>query len=122
MNDKTLIKWFSVLSVIGMIFGIVYSFFGLGILPVSKDVLVPWGNGVYGSTMIGFFVLLFFVGRLAFRNGDITLMKVMLYSLFSWLIIEASFSIYYEIYFNFAVDAVLMIFFGYPLLKRIQQR
>lgn len=121
MSQKAYITWFSVLGVIGTLFGIVYAFFGLGILPVSREVLIPWGNGVYGATLIGFMVTVFFAGRHAFRKNDVGLMKALLFGIFAWLITEALFSLYYGVYFNFAVDACLTLFFGFPLIRMIRR-
>ncbi len=121
MNSKFLTTWFSTLAAIGVVFGIVYSFFGLDVFPVFENVGTGWGNGVYGSTLIGFCVLLFFAGRHAFQNNDIGLMKALLYGLFSWLVIEALFSIYYKVFLNVGVDVLLMLFLGFPLFKRIKQ-
>ena len=120
MNQRAYIIWFSILGIIGTLFGIVYAFFGLGILPVSKEVLVPWGNGVYGATLIGLSVTIFFAGRHAFAKNDVGLMKALLFGTFAWLITEALFSIYYSVYFNVAVDVGLMLFFGVPLIKAIR--
>ncbi len=110
---------------VGVLFGIFYAFFGLKSLPVYQK-FVPdtaytaWSNGLYGSTFIGFSVLLFFVGRYAFQKNDSVLMKALLYGIMSWLIVEAFFSFYYGIYINVAVDVVLAIVLGFPLVKGIQ--
>ena len=126
MGQKHLILYFSVIGAIGTLFGIFYAFFGLGGFPAYKaliptEVLVPWSNGLYGSTFIGFSVLLFFVGRHAFQNNDKGLMKALLYGIFAWLIIEALFSFYYKVYFNVGVDVALMALTGLPLIKGIQR-
>jgi hypothetical protein len=101
------------------------SFFGLAGFPaycelIPKEVIAPWSNGLYGSTFIGFSVLLFFVGRHAFRENDTELMKALLYGIFAWLIIEAAFSFYYAVFFNVGVDLLLALFLGFPLIKGIQ--
>ena len=120
MNQKNFVIWFSILGIIGTLFGIVYAFVGLGILPVQRDVLIPWGNGVYGATLIGFSVTIFFAGRHAFSKNDPGLMKALLFGTFAWLITEALFSLYYGVYFNVGVDVILMLFFGFPLIKMIR--
>ncbi len=120
INQKNFVNWFSILGIIGTLFGIVYAFFGLAIFPVSRDVLLLWGNGVYGATLIGFSVTIFFAGRHAFRKNDSNLMKALLFGIFSWLIVEALFSLYYGVYFNFGVDLTLIVFFGFPLIKMIR--
>ena len=115
----------SVVGVVGMLFGIFYAFFGLESLPVYQK-FVPdaaytaWSNGLYGSTFIGFSVLLFFVGRYAFQKSDTALMKALLYGIMSWLIVEALFSFYYGIYINVGVDIVLAIVLGFPLVRGVR--
>lgn len=126
MNQKNFILWFSIVGIIGVLFGIFYAFFGLEGFPpydalIPKDVITPWSNGLYGSTFIGFSVLLFFVGRHAFQKNDKGLMKALLYGIFAWLIVEALFSLYYEVFFNVGVDILLMVLFGFPLLKGIRR-
>lgn len=125
MKRKGLEIWISIAGIIGILFGIFYSFFGLSGFPaygvlIPKDVITPWSNGLYGSTFIGFSVLLFFVGRHAFQKNDTRLMKALLYGIYSWLIVEAAFSVYYGVYFNVVVDILLAIVLGYPLFKGIQ--
>ena len=78
--------WISIAGIVGVLFGIFYAFFGLGGFPaynalIPKEVLTPWSNGLYGSTFIGFSVLLFFAGRHAFQNNDKGLMKALLYGI-----------------------------------------
>ncbi len=125
MKQKSLENWISIAGIIGVLFGIFYAFFGLSGFPaygmlIPKDVITPWSNGLYGSTFIGFSVLLLFVGRHAFENNDTKLMKVLLYGIFSWLIVEAAFSLYYSVFFNVGVDIVLALFLGFPLIKGIR--
>ena len=54
MSTQHLTLWFSVVSTILVLWGIVFAFFGLGILPVhNKDVLLAWESAIYGAIMIG---------------------------------------------------------------------
>lgn len=127
MNRKNSIKFFSIVGVIAILFGIFYGLFGLDGLPpyqkfVPSDVYVGWSQGLYGSTFIGFGALLFFVGRHAFQKNDKALMKALLYGINAWLIVEALFSLYYGIYFNVGVDIVLIAFLSYPLIKGIKTK
>jgi hypothetical protein len=125
MKQKSLITWISIAGIIGILFGIFYAFFGLVGFPayrvlIPTEVITPWSNGLYGSIFIGFSVLLFFVGRHAFQKNDTGLMKILLYGIYSWLIVEAVFSLYYSVYFNVGVDLALAVFLGYPLIKGMQ--
>ena len=113
--------WFSIVSAIGMLWGIVFAFFGLGVLPpLNTEVLIPWGNGVYGSTLIGLSTTFFLVGRNAFRKNDAELMKALLYGIFTWLVIEASFSLYYRVFLNVGVDIGVAILLSFPLIRGIR--
>ena len=110
--------WFSTISVILVLWGIVFAFFGLDILPViNKDILLPWESALYGAIMMGWGVTLLMVGRIAFRRNDVELMKAMLYGIVLWLIVEGLFSAYLGVWFNVGVDIGVLILFSYPIIK-----
>jgi hypothetical protein len=121
MNQKRMVAWFSAVSIILILFGILYAFWGLGILPVQKDVLLQWESALYGAIMMGWGTTLFFAGRLAFRRNDIDLMKMLLSGVIVWLVVEALFSAYLGVWFNVGVDIGVLLLFGIPLIKSIQK-
>jgi hypothetical protein len=127
MNIKKSGIWFCTVSVILILFGILYYFLGLkifvrfGILPADKEVLLDWESALYGAIMIGWGVTLFLLGRLAFRRQDKEIMKILLYGIVLWLITEAIFSFYLGVYFNVGVDIAVAILFAFPLIKAIRQ-
>src|SRR5512138_382006 len=104
MKPKRMVAWFSTVSIILILFGVLYAFFGLGILPVDRHVLLQWESALYGAIMMGWGTTLFFIGRLAFRRNDLDLMKTLLYGLAVWLVVEAAFSAFLGIWFNVGVD------------------
>jgi hypothetical protein len=108
--------WFSTVSIILALFGVLYAFFGLGILPVQRAVLLQWESALYGAIMMGWGTTLFFVGRLAFQRNDPELMKTLLYGLIVWLVVEALFSAYLGVWFNVGVDIGVLMLFSIPLL------
>lgn len=73
--------WFSAVSIILILAGIVFAFLGLRILPARGNVLLQWESAIYGAIMMGWGTTLFFAGRLAFRRDDPDLMKSLLYGL-----------------------------------------
>jgi cation transport ATPase len=122
MNNKLLMTWFSVVSVILVLVGAFFAFFGLGVLPVNKDVLLQWESAIYGAIMIGWGATLLYAGRLAFRRNDTELMKILLVGLAAWLIVEALFSLYLGVFFNVGVDIGVLALFSFPLIKAIRER
>ena len=117
MNRHRLTIWFSIISTILVLFGIVYVFFGLSVLPVDKKVLLDWESGIYGAIMIGWGINLFLVGRIAFRRADQPLMKAVLYGLVAWLVFEAGVSAFLGVWFNVGVDVGVFALFSFPLIK-----
>lgn len=117
MNSKFLANWFSVISVILVLWGIVFAFLGLDVLPVNKDVLLPWESALYGAIMMGWGMTLLMVGRIAFSRNDAELLKAMLYGIVLWLIVEGLFSAYFGVWFNVVVDICVLILFSLPIIK-----
>jgi hypothetical protein len=108
-------------SFILILFGILYCVAGLKILPVDRVVLVDWESAIYGAIMIGWGTTLLLLGRLAFRRLDKELMKILLYGIILWLIVEAAFSFYLGVYFNVGVDIGVAILFAIPIIKTISR-
>jgi hypothetical protein len=122
MDIKLLMLWFSAVSAILVLAGVVFAFFGLDILPVSKNVLLQWESAIYGAIMIGWGATLFLAGRLAFRRNDAELMKILLFGLIVWLVVEAIFSFYLGVFFNVGVDLAVLALFSFPLMKAIREQ
>lgn len=122
MNSNTLMTWFCVISIILVFWGIVFAFFGLDVLPITdKDVLLPWESALYGAIMMGWGITLFLLGRIAFRRNDAELLKVMLYGIGLWLVVEAAFSAYLGVWFNVGVDVAVFGLFSFPLIRSIRE-
>ena len=121
MNIELLMIWFSVVSAILVLAGVVFAFFGLDILPVSNKVLLQWESAIYGAIMIGWGTTLFLAGRLAFRRNDAELMKILLSGLIVWLVVKAIFSFYLGVFFNVGVDLAVLALFSFPLMKAIRE-
>lgn len=122
MNSKFSIAWFCSVSALLVLAGIVFAFFGLGILPVQRNVLLSWESAIYGAIMMGWGTTLFLVGRIAFRRNDVELMVAILCGLALWLTVEALFSAYLGVFFNVGVDIAVFALFSAPLLRAIRRR
>ena len=121
MKSKQMLVWFSIVSIILVLFGVLFAFFGLAILPVQKDVLLQWESALYGAIMMGWGITLFFAGRLALQRNDTDLIKALLYGLSVWLLVEAIFSAALGVWFNVAVDIGVLALFSIPLISNIQK-
>lgn len=103
-----------------VIVGVVFAFFGLKILPVDRETLLPWQSAIYGAIMMGWGTTLLFVGWVAFRRNDSDLLKALVYGLSVWLAVEAAFSIHFKVWFNVGVDIAVFALFGIPLFMAIR--
>jgi len=119
MNLKQLLLWFGSVSTILVIVGVVFAFFGLKILPVDREILLPWESAIYGAIMMGWGTTLLLVGRIAFRRSDPELIKALICGLIIWLVVEAAFSVYFKVWFNVGVDIAVLALFSAPLLKAV---
>lgn len=122
MQRNRMRAWFSSVSIILVLFGALFAFLGLGILPVNRDVLLRWESALYGAIMMGWGTTLFFVGQLAFQRNDPALMKALLYGLIVWLVVEALFSAYLDVWFNVGVDIGVLALFSISLITSIQNK
>lgn len=113
--------WFSITSVILFAAGIFFGIFGLGTMPVERDVLVKFESAIYSTIMMGWGTTIFFAGRLAFKRNDTALMKVILYGLSVWLLCEALVSAYLKVWFNIGVDLAVLFVLSFPLIKALSQ-
>lgn len=118
MKKQPFALWFRIVSVILMLFGILYVFAGLKILPVQRNVLLDWESALYGALMMGWGTTLLLIGRMAFQRNDQELKRALLIGLFVWLAIEASASVWFGVWFNVGVDTVVFALFLVPLLRR----
>lgn len=121
MNDRRWLTWFTLVAAIQALWGVVFAFFGLGVLPViDRAVLLRWESALYGSIMIGWGLTLILVGRLAFRRRDAALLRALLYGVIVWLVIEGLFSAFLRVWFNVGVDVAVLILFCIPLAGQLR--
>jgi hypothetical protein len=117
MNKQQTAVWFRIVSVILVLFGLTYVFFGLKILPVKHN-LVEWESTLYGAIMTGWGVTLLLVGRIAFKQQSKELKQALFIGLAVWLAIEAAASAWFGVWFNVGVDVAVLGLFGVPLLVK----
>ena len=118
MRKQPFALWFRIVSGILILFGILYVFVGLKILPVQRNVLLDWESALYGALMMGWGTTLLLIGRLAFRRDDQALKRTLLIGLLMWLAVEAAASVWFGVWFNVGVDVGVFVLFAVPLLIR----
>ncbi|EFH86888.1 hypothetical protein [Ktedonobacter racemifer] len=118
MRKQPFALWFRIVSVILILFGILYVFVGLKVLPVRRNVLIDWESALYGALMIGWGTTLLLIGRLAFQRDDQALKRALLVGLLMWLAVEAAASVWFGVRFNVGVDVGVFVLFAVPLLRR----
>ena len=110
--------WFLIVAAILVLFGILFVFFGLKVLPVPREVLLPWESSLYGAIMMGWGATLLLTGKIAFRRDDTELKRALLAGLALWLVVEAAASAWFGVWFNVGVDGMVLMLFSFPLFHR----
>jgi hypothetical protein len=122
MNNEQRAVWFKVVSVILILFGLLYVFFGLKIFSenvplIPPNVLLPWESALYGAIMLGWGVTLLLIGQIAFKRDDTELKRILLIGLAVWLLAEGAASAWFGVWFNVGVDAAVLTLFAVPLIR-----
>lgn len=122
MNNRKAGAWFQAVTIILILFGLLYVFFGLRIFSdnaaiIPHDVLLPWESALYGAIMLGWGVTLLLIGKVAFHRDDHDLKRALLIGLAVWLAVEAAASAWFGVWFNVGVDVAVLLLFGIPLLS-----
>lgn len=120
MNESPFATWFQIVTLILILFGLFFAFFGFTVFSetfplIPRAVLLPWVSALYGAILFGWGVSLFLVGRVAFRRKDRELKPALLTGLIAWLSVEAAVSAWLGVWFNVGVDVVVLILFAVPL-------
>jgi hypothetical protein len=122
MNNRGYAAWFRVVTIILILFGLLFVFLGLKVFSdvalIPRDVLLPWESALYGAVMVGWGVTLLLAGRIAFRRDDAELKRALLVGLAIWLAIEAVASAWFGVWFNVGVDVAVLLLFSVPLLSK----
>lgn len=118
LNLNILLRIFTLVSIIGLVWGIIFTLFGFTFFPAAilpRAHLLSWVSSIYGSILVGWSVTLILLGRLAFRRKDTELMNILNIGIFVWLLIEAVASFATDVYFNIGVDILVFLMLTIPL-------
>jgi hypothetical protein len=131
-NERLFADWFRAVTIVLILFGLLYLFFGLKVFsgsrtlfgvtvnPIPQAVLLPWESALYAAIMIGWGATLMLVGRIAFRRDDAELKRALLIGLAVWLAIEAAASLWLGVWMNAGVDVAVLALFSVPLMRRLR--
>lgn len=124
MNKQKLGWWFQAVAIILIAFGVLYTLVGLqlfsepGVGLIPRDVILQWESALYGAIMMGWGVTLLLIGRVAFRQQNKELKRVLFIGVSVWLTVEALASAWFGVWFNVGVDIGVLLLFGIPLLRQ----
>lgn len=75
-----------------------------------------WLLGVSGAVMTSWGVLLFFILRYPFKHREKWAWNCITIALLTWFVVDESFSLYFEVYFNAIFNLGLLLATGLPLI------
>lgn len=86
-------------------------------VPITPGIInfQRWMNGVLGATMIGWGIMMAFVVRFPFRNGEKWAWNCIFWGIGSWYILDTLLSIMYLALFNAVFNTLILLLFGLPL-------
>jgi hypothetical protein len=86
------------------------------IYPVDPLVVPRLVQGVLGATLIGWGVTMLLVSRFAFTTLKPELLRILLYGLLAWAAVDMAVSIFYNAWFNVALNLIIVMVAGIPLI------
>jgi hypothetical protein len=122
-NKNRLFKiWLSATSIGILFFGFFMAFFmDLTTLPLEQSAVTKLILGILGSTMMGWAVMIFFVGRYAFTQKNSFLLKAILVGLIIWFIPDTVISVYLEAYFNVIINMIILVAALIPIIYGLKE-
>lgn len=85
------------------------------VYPVPAQVVPRLVQGVLGATIAGWGATMFLVARYAFEKKQPELLRLLLYGVLVWAPLDVAASIYYQAWFNVALNLVILAAAGVPL-------
>jgi hypothetical protein len=75
-----------------------------------------WIYGVLGATVLGWGVTLAFIASYPFKKKERWSWQAIACGTASWYVLDTSFSVYFGVYFNAALNTVLLLSIALPLI------
>jgi CDP-diglyceride synthetase len=115
MPSTILRNWVLVVSGIVVLAGLAFVFIDPSIYPVDNSIIPRLVQGILGATLMGWGSTMLLVARYAFMNEKPELLRLLLYGFLVWAPIDMVVSIYYQAWFNVALNLAILALAGVPL-------
>jgi hypothetical protein len=115
MSLNILRSWILAVSGVVILAGLGFVFIDPSIYPVDSSVVPKLVQGVLGTTMMGWGATILLVARYAFTNEKPELLRLLLYGFLVWAPADMVISVYYQAWFNIALNLVILALAGIPL-------
>jgi hypothetical protein len=115
MSSNILRSWILAVSGVVILAGLGFIFIDPSIYPVDSSVVPKLVQGVLGATMMGWGATILLVARYAFTNEKPELLRLLLYGFLVWAPADMVISVYYQAWFNVALNLVILALAGIPL-------
>ena len=115
MPSTILRNWVLAVSGIVVLAGLAFVFIDPSIYPVDNSIVPRLVQGVLGATLMGWGSTMLLVARYAFMNEKPELLRLLLYGLLVWAPVDMAVSVYYQAWFNVALNLAILVLAGVPL-------
>ena len=115
MPSTILRSWVLIVSGIVVLAGLAFVFIDPSIYPVDNSIIPRLVQGILGATLMGWGSTMLLVARYAFINEKPELLRLLLYGLLVWAPVDMVVSVYYQAWFNVALNLAILVLAGVPL-------
>jgi hypothetical protein len=92
------------------------AFWGADAAGDSAKRFQQWIYGVWGATVAGWGIFVAFIARYPFAKKERWAWNCMVLGLLTWFVFDTALSLFYQVYFNVAFNAVLLVLLMLPLV------
>jgi CDP-diglyceride synthetase len=115
MQSTILRSWVLLVSGIVVLAGLAFVFIDPSIYPVDNSIVPRLVQGILGATLMGWGSTMLLVARYAFMNEKPELLRLLLYGFLVWAPVDMVVSVYYQAWFNIALNLAILVLAGVPL-------
>jgi len=116
VSSHLLRNWLLAVSALIVLVGLFFTVLDPYLYPVDPLVVPRLVQGVLGATLVGWGVTMLLVSRYAFAMRKPELLRMLLYGLLAWGPVDMAVSIFYGAWFNVALNLIIMVAAGIPLV------